>query len=143
MAVDADRQGRVTTRMRWVARIWSIPLIAFALLMFGGYTWSWITTGVADPYAVDDYPPTEALPPILLFVSILGLAIAWRWVQWGGTIALVFQLAALAALAIHRPITRDFSRSAAPYGFVMITIPPGLLFLVYWWRTRKGRKTEA
>ncbi|MEA3395980.1 MAG: hypothetical protein U9R05_00775 [Chloroflexota bacterium] len=137
MTKDNDNHNRVTKWMRRIARIWSFPIIVYALLMFTGYTWSWVTTGVADPHAVEDYPPIEALPPILMFLSILGLGIAWRGERWGGTITLVFQLAALAVLLIHNPITRDFPRSAIPYLMSLIITTPGILFLVCWRRSRK------
>ena len=105
--------------------------------MFAGYAWNLATIGVADPYAVEDVPFLEALPPILMFVSVLGLAIAWRWEGIGGVIALVFQLATIFVLLIQRPITDDFSRSAIPYLLSMVVTIPGVLFLVSWWRTRK------
>jgi hypothetical protein len=125
--------------MRWIARIWSFPIIVYALLMVIGYGWSWVTTGVADPNAVEDYPPIEALPPILMLVSILGLAIAWRWERLGGTIAVVFQVAVLPLLLILTPITRDFPLTGIPYFLSMIITIPGVLFLACWWRSR-GRE---
>jgi len=130
-------RNRVTEWIRWIARIWSFPIIAYALLLLIGYAWNWVTTGVADPYAVEDYPPIEALPPVFMFLSVLGLGIAWRWERLGGTIAFVFQLAVLLSLLILSPITRDFPRSAAPYLMSLITAIPGILFLVCWWRSRK------
>jgi len=104
--------------------------------MFVGYVWSWLTTGVADPYAVEDVPPIEILPPVFMFLSVLGLGIAWRWEWLGGTIAMVFQLALLSVLLIHSPITHDFPRSAVPYLLSMITTIPGILFLACWWRSK-------
>ncbi len=137
MTKDDNGRSWVTKSMRWIARIWSFPIIVYSLLLFVGYAWNWVTTGVADPYAVEDYPFIEALPPILMFLSILGLGIAWRWERLGGTVAIVFQLAALSVLAIHRPITQDFPRSAVPYLLSMISAVPGILFLVCWKRSRK------
>jgi hypothetical protein len=137
MVVKANgHRDRVTKWIRWIARIWSLPIIVSALLVFGGYAWSWVTTGVADPYAVEDSPPIEALPPILMFLSALGLAIAWRWERWGGTIVVVFQLAALLSLLVLTPLTQDFPRSALPYLLSMIVSIPGVLFLVCWWRAK-------
>ena len=138
MAVGNDSHNRVTKWIRWIARIWSFPIIVYALLMFIGYGWSWATTGVADPHAVEDYPPIEALPPILMFLSVLGLGIAWRWERVGGTITVVFQLAALSVLLVTSPITHDFPRSGVPYLLAMIIAIPGILFLVCWWRSRKS-----
>ena len=138
MTKDDDRRNRITKWMRWIARIWSVPIIVYALLLLVGYTWSWVTTGVADPYAVEEVPFIEVLPPIFLLVSILGLALAWRWERLGGTIALVFQLAALAVLLIDRPISHNFPNSAIPYLLLLITAIPGILFLICWWRSRPG-----
>jgi len=131
-----DSRNRVTTRMRWIARVWSFPIIVCALLVLVGYAWSWVTTGVADPYAVEDYPSTEVLPPIFMLLSILGLGVAWRWERLGGTIATVFQLAVLSLLLIQTPITQNFPHSAIPYLLSMVTIIPGILFLVCWRRSK-------
>lgn len=103
-----DSRNRVTKWIRWIARIWGFPIIVYALLMLIGYAWNWVPAGVADPHAVEDYPPIETLPPIFMFLSVLGLGIAWRWERLGGTITIVFQLAALSLLLIHSPITHDF-----------------------------------
>ena len=95
-----------------------------------------MTTGVADPYAVEEVPFTEVLPPTLMFLSVLGLAIAWGWERLGGTISIGFQLALLVLLLIYRPITHDLPRSAVPYLLSMVTTIPAILFLVCWWRSK-------
>jgi len=135
MANVSEPIDRATKWIRWIARIWSSPIIVYALIMLTGYAWNWVTIGKADPYAVEGYPLVEALPPILMFLSVLGLGIAWRWEGLGGAITLVFQFAALILLLIQRPITDDFSRSAIPYLMSMVIAIPGILFLVYWWRS--------
>jgi hypothetical protein len=137
MMRSKDSRGQVKKWMRRIARIWSFPIIVYTLLLLIGYAWNWVTIGVADPYVVEDYPPIEALTPILMFLSVLGLAIAWRWELWGGSITVVFQLAALSSLLVQGSITRDFPRSAIPYLLSMIMITPGILFLACWWRSRK------
>jgi hypothetical protein len=50
---------RITKWIRRIARIWSVPVIAYALMMLIGYAVNWVTTGTADPYAnfpVYSYP---------------------------------------------------------------------------------------
>lgn len=126
----------VTKWIRRVARIWSSPLIVYSLIMLAGYTWNWVTTGKADPYAVEGYPITEALPPILMLLSVLGLIFAWRWERLWGTITLVFLFATLMLLLIQRPITQDFNRSMIPYLMSAAIAVPGILFLVCWRRSR-------
>ena len=135
MAQDEDR-GRVTTRIRWIARGWSIPIIAYALLMLIGYIWNWVTLGTPDPYATESYPLIEALPPIFMFLSILGLGIAWRWELAGGAIAVAFLLVTILLLIIRTPITRDFPRSAIPYALSAIVAVPSILFLICGQRSR-------
>jgi len=131
-----DSRNRVTKWMRWIARVWSFPITVYVLLLLVGYAWNWVTTGEADPYAVEEVPFTEVLPPIFMFLSVLGLAIAWRWERLGGTISIVFQLAVLSLLLIHSPIAQDFPRSAVPYLLSMVTAIPAIVFLVSWWRSK-------
>jgi len=137
MTKSNGSRNRVTKWIRWIARIWGTLIVAFALLILIGYAWNWVTTGKADPHAVEDYPPIENLPPLFGLLSVLGLGVAWRWEGLGGAITVVFRLAALPVLLIHRPITHDFPRYLAPYGTWMIIAIPGILFLVCWWRSRK------
>jgi hypothetical protein len=129
---------RTTNRIRWIARIWGTLVVAFTLLMLIGYAWNWLTTGKADPHAVEDYPPIENVPPLLGVLSVLGLGVAWRWEGLGAAITIVFNLAGLPVLLIHWPITRGFPRYlVAPYGTWMIIAIPGVLFLICWRRSKK------
>jgi hypothetical protein len=142
---NADESGnRVTKSIRWIARIWGGLVLAVALLFLASYAWNWVTTGQADPHAVEGYPPIENLPPLLMFVAALGSGIAWRWEGWGGAITVVSQLVTLPVLLIHWPITHDFPRYlVAPYGTWMIVAIPGILFLVCWWRSRELRPSDT
>lgn len=130
----------VTKWLRWIARIWGTLVFLIALFIFAGYAYSWITTGTADPHTSPGYPPIENLPPILVFVSALGLAIAWRWEGLGGAIAVLCQLVNLPVLLIHWPIAEGFPRYLiAPYGVSALVAIPGILFLACWWRSREPR----
>jgi hypothetical protein len=134
-----DVGDRATKWIRWIARIWGTLIIAVALLVLIGYASNLVTSGAADPYAVEDYPPMENLPPLFILLSALGLGIAWRWEGIGGAMAVFFQLAALPVLFIYWPITQDFHRYlVAPYGISVMVAIPGILFLVCWWRSRRA-----
>ncbi len=137
MANISDSDDRTTKWIRRIARIWSAPIIIYSLMMLTGYAWNWLTIGKADPYAVEGYPFIEALPPILMFLAVLGLAIAWRWERLGGAINLVFLLAVIVLLLITRPLTDDFTRSVIPYLMSIVIAIPGILFLVSWRRSRE------
>lgn len=136
MTKSKKTSDRTTKWIRWIARIWSVPVIAYALIILIGYMVNWMTTGVADPYAVENYPFIENLPPIFMFLAILGLGIAWRFERLGGVINLVFCVAILPILLIHWPITQD-SRYVIPYILSAIVAFPGILFLVNSWQFRK------
>lgn len=123
--------------IRLVARIWSAPVILFTLLTAVGYTWSWLTTGVADPYAVEGTTFFEALPPILLLISVLGLALAWRWEIFGGGFSLVFVAAVIFVLLIQGPASADFTSAMIPYLVSLAVLIPGILFLIYGIRSRR------
>ena len=137
MANVNDTDDRKTKLIRRIARIWSVPIILYSLMLLIGYAWNWLTIGKADPYAVEGYPFVEALPPILMFLGVLGLAIAWRWEKLGGAINLVFLLGVIIVLLITKPITDDFFRSAVPYLMTIVIAIPGILFLVCWRRSRE------
>lgn len=88
--------NKIEFRLRRVARIWSIVIIVFTLIMLIGYAVNWVQTGTADPHAMEDYPPIENLIPLTLILSVIGLGIAWRWEGLGGAINIGFFLANLA-----------------------------------------------
>lgn len=130
MATIGNTHDRTTIWLRRAARVWSLPIIIYALLLLAGYGWSWATTGVADPYAVPDTPLIEALPPILLLVASFGLALAWRREALGSAITLVFCLAAIIVLLVERPLTGGISpATTTPYLLTLIVAVPGILFL--------------
>ena len=66
-------------KLRGIARIWSIAIFVFTLIILSGYAVNWAKTGTADPHAMKDYPTIENLIPITLILSVLGLSLAWRW----------------------------------------------------------------
>jgi hypothetical protein len=97
-----------------------------------------VTTGQADPYAVEDYPFIENIPPLFSLLSALGLGLAWRWERAGEAMAVFFQLLKFPILLIHWSLAEGFPRYlAAPYGTWLLIIILGILFLVSWRRRRK------
>ena len=136
MANVNNAGDRATRWIRWIARIWGTLILGITLIVLIGYAVNWVKTGKADPYAAEDYPPIENLPPLFVVLSATGLGIAWRWEGWGGAIAAVFQLAMLPVLLIQWPIAQD-SRFVVPYIVSMMVATPGVLFLVCWWRSRR------
>jgi hypothetical protein len=123
---DIDDGGDQTTKMiRRVARIWSLVIIGFTLVM--------VIAHVVEPEPqTTDYPPIENLLPLAMCLSVAGLGIAWRREKLGGVINIIFFLVNLGLYWFIRG--RFF-----PLGGVAIlslAIVPGVLFLVCWWRSK-------
>jgi len=88
--MDENKKGWVKVT-RWVARIWSLGLILLSLLVI-------LTPDVNQEVAV---PWTDWLNLSIVFISVLGLALAWRWERLGGWISVV----ALAVFSVLFMIT--------------------------------------
>ncbi len=142
MSKAHEKEARTTRWLRWIARIWSAPLIAFTVMMLIGYAWNWATLGTPDPYVVEGTSFIEALPPIFMFLSVLGLGAAWRWEGWGAAIALGFQLITVILLLVQGSNTDDAFRAAIPFLMVLVVFIPGVLFLVSW-RLSRNQSTAV
>ncbi len=123
--------NKIEFRLRRIARIWSIVIIVFTLIILIGYAVNWVKTGTVDPHAMKDYPAIENLIPLTLILSVLGLGIAWRWEGLGGAINIGFYLA---NLVVHFWM---ISPRPYPYPIAIVLLTPGILFLVCWWISRK------
>jgi len=107
-----------TTRIiRWIARIWAILMFAFMLFMFIAHI---VEDGV-DP--VLNFSARDSLMMISMVISVIGLALAWKWELLGG----IMILGGMAAFYLF-----DFAFSGSfPRGPVFLIIAvPGVLFLL-------------
>ncbi len=121
-----DKTQVATRRMRRVARIWSVVIIGITLVMT-------IAHIVAPESGATDYPPIENLLPVLMLLSVLGLAVAWRWEGLGGAMNVGFFVANLVLYWIIRG-------KFFPPGALLILSPvvvPGVLFLACWRRMKR------
>jgi hypothetical protein len=74
----AEKTRRWVLVTRWVARIWSLGPILFAL------------AEILFPHAEEgvEVPLMDWLALSLAFISVIGLALAWRWERLGGWLSL-------------------------------------------------------
>lgn len=132
MAEISDR--RVDLSMMWlrrVARISSGLIIGITLVVLIGH--------IIEPESVEvDYPPIENLLPVIMCLSVLGLGIAWRWEGLGGGISVVFFII---HLIVYWAIRQRFFPPRALLIFSPVPIT-GVLFLVFWWRSRNSQKVD-
>lgn len=111
--------------IRWIARIWSIPVFVFALLRI-------ITP---DPYATEPVPASDWFLLSLWGVAILGLLIAWRWELVGGIITIATMFVRELFWVI---LKGDWLVNFLIFWFFVV--PPAILFMVAWGLERKTKK---
>jgi hypothetical protein len=122
---SSNSQRRTVTILRWVARVWSIPILIITVLIIIA----------PDPNVVQPVPLTEWIELSLFGLAILGLLIAWRWEGLGGILALTGILAQAVAFRMFRGV------------WFVQTIPiillgaPAVFFLVAWWLSRDMKRT--
>ena len=124
MGTSVSSAGRAIPIVRWVARILSALFIILCLMFFVGEA---LVPLILFP-APDATPLTgnAMLQLALTGLSLLGLALAWKWEAIGGSIA-------LAAYVIVGIIN--------PGAFIIFPVPlSALLFLACWWIDKRHNR---
>jgi hypothetical protein len=111
--------------IRRIARTLSVLILGITLVMA-------IAHLVVPEPTEADYPPIENLLPVIMFLSVLGLGIAWRWEGLGGALCVGFFVV---HLALYWVIRQQFFPLRALATFLPLPIT-GILFLLSWWRSR-------
>ncbi len=101
---------------RWTLRILSAIFIVFFLMMFISETFFQDEAFKPKPMSAN-----SILQVLIIVISLVGLALAWKWELWGGILSLV----AFAALAIVNPNVLDFP-------LLLIYPVTAILFIVIW-----------
>lgn len=120
----ASAVPRSAKTIRWIARIWSLAVFAFAV----------IRVVTPDPYATESVPLADWFLLSLWGVAILGLVVAWKWERAGAIIAIAAMFFREAAWVI---LKGDWM-----VNFLIIwavVVPPAILFLVAWRLERQAR----
>ena len=107
-----------TTRVfRWIARIWAALMVAFVLFMFISHI---VEDGLGPEF---NLTLRESLMMGSFVISVLGLALGWKWERLGGILSIV----GMAAFYIF-----DYAFSGSfPQGPTFLIIAfPGVLFLL-------------
>jgi membrane protease YdiL (CAAX protease family) len=128
---------RKTNIIRKIARIWSIVIIALVLFIFIAEI---IGTFVPDQSMNEPYPWYENLIPMSMVLSVVGLAIAWRWEGFGSVLCILFIIATYVMYVAF--VRSDRGVYIVPIILLPILIP-GILFLISWLRTGRGSKQSS
>ncbi|MDU8886585.1 hypothetical protein RXV94_10475 [Yeosuana sp. MJ-SS3] len=132
---------KISTLILWIARIWGGLILAFILFMVIAHIIESIT-GEA-PKGEGFRNVWEIIAFGCFFVIVLGLAIAYKWEGLGGLIACLGLVIMFTALQISAPDVKmsllDFVKQASI--FIFFIFPPGFLYLLYWYTSKRKSKT--
>jgi hypothetical protein len=114
--------------IRWIARIWSIPVLVVALFILF----------IPDSNVTEPVPVADWFLLSLWGIAILGLLISWRWELIGGIITVTTMfIREVAWVILKGPWLVNF---LIVWAFVL---PPALLFLIAWRLERKARESST
>ena len=119
------RREKAINALCWTARIWGLLILVITMLAIIGHI-------IAPDTEPGTYPPAENLIPAAIVISVLGLAVAWKWKLAGALINIGFFSL---NLLIYWLIQGHF----LPFPVILVLSPiyiPGILFLVCWFLTR-------
>lgn len=126
MSSSLPRFKKIAQSIRGVARVWSILVFILAIILLVG-------TQFASSTSAQVTKPLDNLIPLSLLMSLIGLAVAWRWEGWGALINIVFYLAVIPLFWILYQEWIDLSIMVG----LSPVILPGVLFAITWLLDRK------
>jgi len=125
------RREKAINALCSTARIWGLLILVITMLVI-------ISHIIAPDTEPGSYPPEENLIPAAIVISVLGLAVAWKWKLVGALINIGFFVL---NLLIYWVINGHFL--ALPVILVLSPIYiPGILFLLCWFLTRNRQENE-
>lgn len=120
--IDRQASERTTSILRWTARIWSVLVAGFALLMAFS----------PDPYQTAPVPLEDWFLLSLWAAAVVGLLIAWRWELVGAVLTL--------ALLAFRELAWVVLKGPWLVNFLIVWLvlaSPAVLYLLAWRRSRR------
>jgi hypothetical protein len=111
--------------IRWVARIWGTAVLAI-LLFF-------LIASIFGAEGLGAFKPGDEITFLFFPIStIVGLALAWRWEGLGGLIATV-------GLMLLFVVRLDLVSTPT---FLLGIFPPGILYLLSWYFSKRTQVVE-
>jgi len=109
--------------LRWIARVWSLVILAFALIIIFS----------PDPYATGEPIPLTTYVLLGLWgLSVVGLMVAWLWERLGALIAIGTMLV--------RELLFIITEGRWYVNFLLLWaafLPPAIMYLLAWRMERK------
>ena len=126
MSSNSSKLSIISSRIRGVARIWSILVWLLALILVVGTRNTTSATSLVNA-------PLDTLIPLSLLISLIGLGIAWRWEGLGVLINIAFYLA---ILPIYWLLHQEWIHISIMVGLSPVILP-GVLFAFSWILSKK------
>jgi hypothetical protein len=126
MSSNSSKLSIISSRIRGVARIWSILVWLLALILVVGTRNTPSATSLVNA-------PLDILIPLSLLISLTGLGIAWRWEGWGVLINITFYLA---ILPLYWLLHQEWMHISIMVGLSPVILP-GILFAFSWVLSKK------
>ena len=127
MSTNPAKKAIIAKNLRGVARVWSVLVWLLALILIGG-------TLYRPPASEQVYAPVDNLIPAMLIVSLIGLAIAWRWEGWGTLINLG---AYLGVIPLYGVLHQEWIHLSVMVAFSPVILP-GVFFGAAWVLSRRA-----
>jgi hypothetical protein len=109
-----EKRFRSATIMRWIARIWTIPVLVFVSLRII----------MPDPYATEPVPLDDLFLLGLWLAAVLALLSAWKWELIGGAaVILILAVREVVWVVLKGPWLVNFLL------VWLILVPPAALFI--------------
>jgi hypothetical protein len=129
--MDGQDKKATLTPLQRAARIWSVILFIIAFIILIGES--------AFPHTGEDYPPIENLLPVLMFLSVASLGLAWKRELLSGILNIAFFLANYILYWVIN--ARPFPiRGLA---ILSLAVVPGILYIISWRRSRPAPSQES
>jgi uncharacterized membrane protein len=119
--------------IRWIARIVGTLLVLFTLFMVIGE--------IIDKYgktALETFNILQIITFIFWFLGLAGLILAWWKEGAGGIFSFICTVIFLILVKVNAIVNPEASFMAILFIFLI----PSVLFIIYWWLTKKTAHNE-
>lgn len=131
MVSPENKDQKTTEILRWIARVWSLVILFFFLLILIGEI---ISSHTEEAMTLSDVGMLFLFP----FATCVGLVLAWRWELLGGVISLTSIILFTAIMSIAGRFNTP-SRFLILLAFIAV---PGVLFIIIWSVSKRNRTLE-
>jgi hypothetical protein len=122
--------------IRWIARVVGTLLVLFTLFMFiGEMIEGYRRNGKTD---LETFNILQIITFIFWFLGLAGLILAWWKEGAGGIFSFICTVIFLILVKVNANVNPEASFTVILFIFLI----PSVLFIIYWWLTKKTARNE-